>query len=272
MSVCCECNAKVLENFFTCAGECNKLIHFGCAGIKKPVFDAISIIPNFSWRCGVCMDVYKILKEKNDHMSNSIDAISASLSLLNKTSAAINNNVESLLKPTPSQQSSSVKLKNKTTQTVTEFATPITPILTRSKRNENNNITTASTVQSLDNNTRIDSPKKIFIGSGDLNSNLRTVEPLRWIFVSRLCKDVTDDDLMMYIKNKFVVDKPVLYCFRRNDDRDYVSFKIGIPVSKFDQMLDSSAWPPGVLIKEFLNSRRKLMNNNFLVPRSALTE
>lgn len=267
MSMCCECNAKVSENFFTCAGECNKLIHFGCAGIKKPVFDAISIIPNFSWRCGVCVDVYKILKETNDHMSNSIDAISASLSLLNKTSAAINNNVESLLKPTPSQQSSSVKLKKKTTQTDMEFATPI---LTRSKRNENNNITTASTAKSLDNN--MDSPKKFFIGSGDLNSTLRTVEPLRWIFISRLCKDVTDDDLIVYIKNKFAVDKPVLYCFRRNDDRDYVSFKIGIPVSKFDQMLDSSAWPPGVLIKEFLNSRRKSMNNNFLVPRSALAE
>lgn len=252
-----------LKTFLIVLVNVKKIINFSCAGIKKPVFDIISIIPNFSWRCCECIDFYKINIQKSDQVMNSIASIAATLNVLKDTSSVMNNKLEKIIKPIRLQSPSTVKSNKKQIE--------LDARVTRSMQNQNI-ITAADTVtpitQPLSNSTE---SAKIIIGSGSIDSALRTVEPVKWIFVSRLCKDVKDDDVISYIKSKFEIDKPVLNRMNRNDDRDYVSFKIGVPVNKLEQLLDSSLWPPGVLIKEFLTYRR-YHSNRFLVPRSALAE
>lgn len=269
MSLCCKCNVIVNDNILACAGECPNIIHFNCAGIKKQVYDAISQIPNFFWRCTDCIDFYNVQKLKTDKMVKAIDSINAALLTLNDASFVLNDKIDKIIKPLPLQSPSFVSQKKK-------IGTNDAPSR-NTRSNKSNEITcsskngdSSSLLSTTSTNSNNELKKKIIIGSGTLNSTLRTVEPLKWIFISRLHKDIHDDDLIAYIKNTFNISQLKLVRMQRkmdDDNRDYISFKIGVPENYFNQILDSSSWPSGVLIKEFINYRQ-ISSNRFLVPRS----
>lgn len=271
MSLCIQCNVLVCDHyFFVCAGECRNIIHAACAGIKKPIFDVISGIVNFSWRCCDCIDLQKLRKQQNERIVSSIEMLSSSIKTINETTTILNNKFESMTKPTPFQSPSIVS------RAVTYINDgPTRNTRSNSKQREKMMANVQSYNQSdnqSDNKSQStkNTSSQIIIGSGSAISTLRTVEPLKWIFISRLHRDVTDDDMNAYIKETFNIEGFVIVRLKNNnsDTRDYVSFKIGIPDTKFNELLASSSWPVGVLIKEFIMYRK----NRFLVPRSALTQ
>lgn len=270
MALCIKCKTIVCENFFVCSGECSSVVHFACSGIKKPVYDVISAIPNFSWRCCDCIDVNKIKMQRNDLILNSINSITETLNALKDSSSNMNNKIEKIekiIKPMPLQSPSTLNRNSKT------LNSDVPSRFTRSQLTGKSTSTLSSTeshASTLNANNKQDTPN-VIIGSGLQNSSLRTVEPLKWIFVSRLHKDIKDDDLNSFIMDKFAINEPKIVRMKRkleSNDRDYVSFKIGVPEDKFDQLLNASSWPSRILIKEFINYRPS-SSNNFLVPRSA---
>ena len=81
---------------------------------------------------------------------------------------------------------------------------------------------------------------------------------------------MNDSDVSSYIENKFCIKDFVLTRIKQkleSENRNYASFKIGVPDYKYNEFLNSTSWPAGVLVKEFVIYHR---NKNFLVPRSAL--
>ena len=275
MSLCCNCKVIVFENFFACTGECSKIIHYGCVGIKKPVFDIISAIPNFSWHCYDCINYNNILKSQNEIFIDKIQKIADSLITLNDTSTFIKNKIDKM----PVFLNSPVV--NKTNENKNENSSRIT----RSKQIEKDistipaststNIQESSDLKIDDNNTNNfvnnNNTSNVIIGTNiESNNSLRVVEPSKWIFISRLHKDIVNDDLKNYILEKFKIDKVKIVRIKpRVEDVDYVSFKIGVPVNNFDLLLQPVSWPAGVLIKEFVNYQRK-SSERFLIQRSAL--
>ena len=272
MSVCCKCNVIVFEHFFTCAGECTKTIHYSCIGIKKPVFDVISTIPNFFRRCDECMDFQKSQNSHNEILLKSINTITTTMISLKETSSIICNRIEKI---DPSLNSNNIANKkiNSNNKNVISPATRVT----RSKFNERDatatttsiNTTLKSTVDT--NDAKADDEKKgIVIGCGALNSSLPVAVPLKWIFISRLHKDVADNDIKLFIVETFGINDPVLIRIKRkleNEERNYASFIVGVPEDSFDKLLNPSSWPKGTLVKEFVSYRN--IKQNFLVPRSA---
>ena len=262
MSLCCICKVIVFENFFACSGECSKIIHYSCVGMKKPVFDAISTIPNFSWRCNDCMEYKNICKSQNESF---MKKISDTLISLNETSSIIKNKIDKL----PSSLGSPVinKINKNKIEKIENSAR-----VTRSKQNEKDLQTMGASkssnasVESSDSNTDVNNSKKnfvnnnVFIGNNnECNNSLRVVEPSKWIFISRLHKDIGNDDIKNYIMEKFKIEDVKVVRIKPRieyEDINYVSFKIGVPVKNFDQLLQPSSWPVGVLIKEFINYQR----------------
>lgn len=138
------------------------------------------------------------------------------------------------------------------------------------KQQVNNSTSASSSAGSSKTISVVKSKSKILIGSGSNISSLKIVDPLKWIFVSRLHKDVNDNDLISFIRETFNYESPVVVRIKpaiSTADRDYASFKIGVPVDTFNVMLSPSSWPAGMLIKEFQTSSKA----RFLVPRSTLT-
>ena len=274
MSLCCKCNIIIFEHFFTCAGECSKIIHYGCVGIKKPVFDAISIIPNLTWRCDDCIEFNSIRKTQNESILKTMQTITDTLKTLSDSST----NIKKIDKNSMPQNSPVVA--NKANKNKIEN----TSRMTRSKQNHDpptiaeststNAVDESSVLKIVDNNSKKSSnntiSSNIIIGT-NVNNSLRVVEPLKWIFISRLHKDIVIDDLKKYLLDKFKIDEVKIMRIKPridHDDVNYVSFKIGVLLNNFNILLEPSSWPAGVLIKEFINYQRR--SERFLMPRSAL--
>lgn len=90
---------------------------------------------------------------------------------------------------------------------------------------------------------------------------LTVVKPRKTIFVSRLARDTTVDDLLFYVKSKIDVDLDIL-CFKINADqnRSISSFRLIVPCEIFDRIVDPEFWPIGILVREYVyreNSRSK---------------
>lgn len=280
MSVCIKCKVIVVENFFVCAGECRHLIHYVCAGLKKPAYEAISSIPNFSWRCDDCIDVFKNQNEKNEKLQKSIESISTIVNTLKETSSVINNKIDKIIKPTfhsSSTHTNSPKQPNYVPAQNTRSK--------QSKQIEKNSTTPITTTPTASHSVsnfsmrRVDEdvPNNVIIGSDTMNSSLRTVEPLKWLFISRLYKDVSAEDVKTFIQEKFGIIDGKFALVKMNpklsidESREYVSFKLGVPNNNFEDLLNPSSWPAGVLIKEFVYRGNK-SNRRFLVSRSALIQ
>ena len=74
-------------------------------------------------------------------------------------------------------------------------------------------------------------------------------EPVRDVFIYRVSKDTVTETLIKFVKgNKFNVIN--LSCVSNNDAK-YKSFKLSIPVSEYDKILDDSMWPIGVRVRRY---------------------
>lgn len=111
------------------------------------------------------------------------------------------------------------------------------------------------------------SQRPTIIGTGVSVDSLQVVEPRKTMFVSRLHKDVSEQDVLSYLKDKFNVEdvscRRIVPRLINEADRNFSSFRINVPISCVDSLLQPSSWPFGSLIKEFVNYPKKRKNNNY---------
>lgn len=91
--------------------------------------------------------------------------------------------------------------------------------------------------------------------------NLIPVQPRKWIFLSRLNKTVTDEQIHHHI-NQFLKIKganPIRMPEKTVNgiECDYASYRISTPESYFNTLVNPQSWPPGLLVQEFIWRQRK---------------
>ncbi len=98
-------------------------------------------------------------------------------------------------------------------------------------------------------------------GSSDCDGLIKVVPPKKSVFISRLHKDVTEEQLQHYIKTKLDVNDAKIFKFNaRNDWSEHSSFRIMTSVDSFKILLNSASWPIGVLLKEFVYRKKSRHN------------
>lgn len=87
--------------------------------------------------------------------------------------------------------------------------------------------------------------------------SLSSVPRLKFLHLSRLSKNVTEESIISFAAHKLDLPKNVLHCkklVKSNTDvgtLHFINFKLGIPEYAFERVLNASIWPLGVQIKKF---------------------
>lgn len=89
--------------------------------------------------------------------------------------------------------------------------------------------------------------------SSSARRELTVVKRRKTIFVSRLTRDTTADDLLHYVKSNLDGEHDLL-CFKINPNstRGISSFRLIVPCDVFDRIVDCGFWPLGILVREYV--------------------
>lgn len=85
--------------------------------------------------------------------------------------------------------------------------------------------------------------------------DLIVVPPRRTVFISRLSAETSVDKVKFYIKSHcadFNENDFKVFKFNSSQPRDISSFKVVVPDKSFNTLVNTSFWPQGVLVKEFI--------------------
>lgn len=107
----------------------------------------------------------------------------------------------------------------------------------------------------VENNKRVNNPAKK--GGNTSVTLLKAAERKKYLHVWRLDKSTTEDNIKEYIKetlgnnSEFIVEK-----IRTKTERNYSSFRIGLPENSFDRLCNPEVWPLNVEFSEWIFFRR----------------
>lgn len=100
------------------------------------------------------------------------------------------------------------------------------------------------------------------VGSGPTLPDFKVAEPRKMLYISNLDPCTTKERVSELIYSKFGIN-PLLCSKLVSIDRnletlEYVSFKVLVPENGFDKFLDSTSWPSGVIVREFIPRKKNL--------------
>ena len=79
---------------------------------------------------------------------------------------------------------------------------------------------------------------------------------MKWIFVSRLGRDVTEQDVKDYVKKKANSDCEVSKLTPKVAEANYSSFKVGVVETVYDSIMKPEFWPEHAFINRFYFPRQ----------------
>lgn len=81
-----------------------------------------------------------------------------------------------------------------------------------------------------------------------------------WIFVSGLASETKAEDVINFLK-KYNLDENC-FCEKMitRKDRQYSSFKVGVPKKNSEAVLSEDLWPLGTTINHFLHIQRQMIS------------
>lgn len=125
-------------------------------------------------------------------------------------------------------------------------------------------------VYCLDNNWQVVSHKKKrtnakFISNTgtdttDLNSKFRAAETIIPIYISNVCKQTLESDIIDFIWNK-TREMVTLEKIRAKKEKYYDSYKLCVPRNKLYMFLNDSLWPEGICFRRFVVFNEKTKEN-----------
>lgn len=96
--------------------------------------------------------------------------------------------------------------------------------------------------------------RKMIRGSRTENASISAVESRKWIFVSRLQKHTTEEDLKSYLTENNI---EIISCDKLVIRSDQIAaFKIGIPASLEENIYRSDLWPINTIVRPYINFRK----------------
>lgn len=99
-------------------------------------------------------------------------------------------------------------------------------------------------------------PRYKFAGSrgkaaSEVDTKFKAAEMNIPLFISRVDKEVTDSDIIEYIRSKTQTTVTIKKIIMQKE-RNYNAFKIFVPHHKLTKFLDDSLWPEGVSFRRFV--------------------
>lgn len=102
----------------------------------------------------------------------------------------------------------------------------------------------------------------VIVGSGGENSELQSVETLKYLQVWSLKPETTTNNILTHI-NKIAKSDAYVVNKREIKTNRHASFVIGTPASLYETLISETAWPQGVRLSEwYFHSRPRVERGN----------
>jgi hypothetical protein len=96
-------------------------------------------------------------------------------------------------------------------------------------------------------------------GSGEAVDDLKPVAPMKWLYVSRLHPQTSEEAVTKKLCSALNVDPSEFKCVKlvpRMEDPSFISFKVGLTEELLQRSLAPEVWPPGIAVRKFVNRPR----------------
>jgi hypothetical protein len=207
--------------------QCSKNVHAHCAGVEPLLYGFLIANKNLSWRCDDCVGIPPKM-EINDCLGmimGKLSAMSSDIEALKATAV-------------PKMTFSDV------------FRRDGTPTSTK-RRGGGEGPTSVK-------RSRVETPK-VIVGTGAANNALIPVEPLQWLYVSRLDPSTSEESVVKLLSTAHNVPAANFTCIKllpRMQNPSFISFKVGMSSELLSQSVVPDLWPIGVAVREFVNRPR----------------
>lgn len=94
----------------------------------------------------------------------------------------------------------------------------------------------------------------------NLNSKFRAAETMLPIYISNVCKQTQESDIIDFIWNK-TKEKVTLEKIRVKKEKYYDSYKLCVPRNKLHMFLNDALWPEGICFRRFVVFSEKTKEN-----------
>jgi hypothetical protein len=234
-----ECDADASDELLSCV-TCEKQFHGHCVSVDSVVVEAILSSPNIFWRCDVCVDT--AAKSKIDRslelIFGKLEALSTDMDALKGKSAPLKSFASAL------RDSESGRGEKRPQG----FGSPGSPFNKR-KRTE----------------TKVNTPALI-MGVGASNAEIKTIEPLKWLYVSNLDPQTSEDAVVKLISTALESAPTEFSCVKLLPKNvmapTFISFKIGMKEDLFLKSMAPELWPSGIAFREFIDRPRNFLRRN----------
>ena len=254
-----KCNISSEKERYISCWLCEKFYHLKCVKITGRQFDTLGEGNGFRWHCPSCKENDKDISQFFRQTKKSFYDFGIELkSLMNKFKhyEELFNGFHTLnLRKIPPNleiptKTPIINLIDNNDDPINTFKTPLPLTPNVSNSNIINPTSTQSSTPSVNNNNLI-SPKP-----------LKVIEANKSIFISRFSFDTTENDIHHYIKLKLNVSELDLIVnkFNYKYSRAKASFRLTVPETYFNTIINENFWPKNTFIREFIFKNKNIDN------------
>ncbi|KAK9731533.1 hypothetical protein QE152_g13617 [Popillia japonica] len=148
--------------------------------------------------------------------------------------------------------------KDDTYKNKTEYTAIIKEI--EERRSKENNSSDSDGFQPVVNRRKNTKPRTVIMGLGT-NTKLKAVMKYSYLYISKLDKDTTVEDIIKYLEGKNFSE---IKCDKMNSKRPdiYSSFRLGVLQNRLLELKDPNIWPLGTYVNNFFWKMKPLPETN----------
>lgn len=281
----CFVEFKQNESVIKCGGICETILHKQCTNLNRSGCKSLTENESLKWFCEVCNKASSMLMAMLQKLGSKIDKVEETVSKHTSYISSLSTKIDQLTNEEKIGEKSgkhvkiplqSQKIKAPSREPLAKYSgakgvhdslKEETTEVQLSKGKQpleviaNQNHDKGNSSRDLDNNFTVVAHRKrkqkqqFIEGSGDITSNkIRAIEKNAWIYVTRLDKDTTAEQIADHLASVCRVECAKLE--GGNSDR-VASFRIRAPFEKKDQIMSSDLWPKGTLLNRYYFPRYK---------------
>lgn len=283
---CNKCTNNIIDSgdIIICYGQCKQTFHFGCVGLVKTHLKSIQENPNIFWYCNSCLVFAKanLSQQIGIEIGNALKPFTAAISAISSIAPSLKK-ISEYPSPTKHRPGNPFARRDVTVNLNGENSAK----RRRGSDFHGNGIIGGSNAAATPNRLGSVYRDKLVYGTGNSLGKLKgvgvvaqqlSVGATKEVYISKLDRDTTENDIIDFLKDaKVLSDTNSIKCVKLIkvgadiSRMNWVSFKLVVPESLFDSIVDRSVWPPTVAVREFVNVPRANSSGASLRPNNSQT-
>lgn len=250
--MCFWCSQAVAENdvIVECYFCTHKFHAVTCGNIPKEVCETMKTVNNIKFFCDRCLgsNLTTTVGKQFDKLTSSVDEAVKKV-----------NCYDELVKKIDSLTTEFAAIKNvvNTGNSSSLIGTPIKRLRAGSLKRSSFSLSNDETDEIVQIQKKKREDKSIEGTSNDVVSNIKIVEGSEWFHVSRFDPSVETEDMKKWfvsiLADNNISCLKLLPRNRSEEELTFVSFKLGVPKSLTDKVMNPTIWPKNVTVKPFEN-------------------